>query len=98
MTDPLTSALILISFQLNKEFQGLVKGNVQIESDNTYIDMYSYWEKLRQHNVPSLLTLGPLVSSVKMSSFKLSIQPNMCQLNEVNLKFKLCKYSKTLLS
>ena len=87
-----------IFFQFTKEFEGLMKGNIQFESDNTHIDLYSYWEKLRQHNVPSLLTLGPLVSSVKMSSFKLSIQPNMCQLNEVSLKFKLCKYSKTLFS
>ena len=83
----------IIFSQFTKELEGLMEGNIQFESDNSYIDLYSYWEKLRQHNVPSLLTLGPLVSSVKMSSFKLSIQPSMCLMNEISLRLKLCKYS-----
>merc|ERR1711962_276181 len=75
--------------QFQKEFQGFVKGNIQTVSDNRHVDFYSYWEKLRQHNVPSLLTVGHLVSSVKMASIKLNIQPSMCELKEVNLKLKL---------
>ena len=70
----------------------MIHSNVQAECDNTYVDFNSYWEKLRQHNIPSLLNVGPLESSVKYASVKVAIQPRSSQLNEMNLKLKLCKY------
>ena len=81
-------------FQFQKEFQGqsLIHSNIQAECDNTYVDFYSYWEKLRQHNIPSLLNVGSLESSVRYASVKVAIQPHSSQLNEMNLKLKLCKY------
>lgn len=88
----MSSDYIFFILQFQKEFQGFVKGNIQYLSDNRYVDFYSYLEKLQQHNVPSLLTVGHLVSSVKMASVKLAIQPSMCQLKEINLKLKLCKF------
>ena len=81
-------------FQFQKEFQGqsLIHSNIQAECDHTYVDFYSYWEKLRQHNIASLLNVGPLESSVRYASVKVAIQPHSSQLNEINLKLKLCKY------
>ena len=80
----------IIVFQFQKEFDGVVKGNIKTESDNALVDFSSYWEKIRQHNLPSLLTLGPLMSSVRMSSLKLAIEPAMSQ--EIDIKLKMCKY------
>ena len=81
-------------FQFQKEFQGqsLIHSNIQAECDNTYVDFYSYWEKLRQHNIPSLLNVGSLESSVRYASVKVAIQPHSSQLSEMNLRLNLCKY------
>ena len=80
---------LIFVFQFQQEFNGVVKGNIKTESDNDLVDFPSYWEKIRQHNLPSLFTLGPLMSSIRMSSLKLAIEPAMSQ--EIDIKLKLCK-------
>ena len=76
---------------MTKEFHGLIDGKFTTETDNEFIDFYSYWEKIQQNNLPSLLTVAPLMSSVRMSSARLTINPSMSDLKEVTLKFRLCK-------
>ena len=69
----------------------MINGEFSAESDNEFVDFYSYWEKIKQNNLPSLLSVAPLMSSVRMSSARLSINPMMSDLQEVGLKFHLCK-------
>ena len=77
---------------MSKPFNGLINGEFKFESDNEFVDFYSYWEKIKQHTPSSLPATLPFASSVRKSSTSLEINPSMSELKEVNLKLKLCKY------
>ena len=77
--------------QYTKQFDGLLNGEFRYESDNEFIDFYSYWEKIRQNNLNSLPYTFPLMSSVRKSSARIALTPAMSELKEVALKIKLCK-------
>merc|ERR1740136_439985 len=72
-----------------KSFSGPVNGEFKYESDNEFIDFYSYWEKIRQTRFTSYPEIVPFLSSVRKSSVKLEINPAMCELKEVALKLRL---------
>jgi hypothetical protein len=72
-----------------KTFTHYLNGEFRAETDNEFVDFYSYWEKIVQHDLISLLTVGPLMSSVRMSSAKLAINPSLSELKEIQLKINL---------
>jgi hypothetical protein len=72
-----------------KRFHGLIDGELSADSDNEFVDFYSYWEKIQQNNVYSILNVAPLMSSVRMSTTRLVLNPSMSDLKEVSLKFRL---------
>ena len=83
---------IFLLFQFSKHFNGLFNGQFIYESDNEFVDFYSYLEKIRQHSPLSLPVTLPFVSSIRKSSARLEINPAMCELKKATLKIKLCKY------
>lgn len=75
--------------KIDKTFNHFVNGEFRAEADKEFVDFYSYWEKIIQHNPISLLTAWPLMSSVRMSSAKLAINPALSEVKEVQLKVNL---------
>merc|ERR1712061_69648 len=75
--------------RFSKHYNGPFNGQFNYESDNEFVDFYSYWEKIRQHSPCSLAHTLPLVSSVRKSSARMEINPAMSELKEVSLKLEL---------
>merc|ERR1719283_351092 len=73
----------------SKHFNGLFNGQFIYESDNEFVDFYSYLEKIRQHSPLSLPMTLPFVSSVRKSSARLEINAAMSELKKATLKIKL---------
>merc|ERR1712088_464831 len=81
----------------SKPFTGLFNGEFRYESDNEFTDLYSYWEKIRQNSFSSFLTAAPIMSSVRKSSIKLVLNPQMSELKEVTLRIKLWTQNPSLI-
>jgi len=65
------------------------------ESDAKYTDLYSYWEKIRQHNgVVSLLESFWLPSTFRMSSAKIVFDPRTSLTKEFSLSLGFVKLAK----
>merc|ERR1712055_234401 len=72
-----------------KSLSGPFNGEFKYESDNEFIDFYSYWEKIRQTRLASYPEIVPFLSSVRKSSVRLEINPAQCEVKEVALKLRL---------
>ena len=70
----------------------LMGGTLDYVSDNEFGDFYSYWEKIRENSLTSLPTTAALISSVRMSSAKFTINPSSNALKQIIFRFKLCKW------
>jgi hypothetical protein len=73
------------------------------ESDAKFVDLYSYWEKVKQHSPVSVLSLGLLPSSIRKTSVKIVYNPTESETKEFSLKFSLgrnfiCKHILILTS
>merc|ERR1711962_1304786 len=77
---------------VSKQFHAPINAQFRLESDNEFVDFYSYWEKIRQNSPSSLPVTLPMVSSVRKSSFRIEFNPSLSELKEVSLKLRL--YSK----
>jgi len=75
--------------RVTKRFSGPLRGEFSYESDNKFIDLYSYWEKINQNSLDSIWTVYPLMSSVRFSTTKLTINPALCEMKEISLKLRL---------
>merc|ERR1719167_1491798 len=73
----------------SKHFNGLFNGQFIYESDNEFVALYSYLEKVKQHSPLSLPMTLPFVSSVRKSSARLEINAAMSELKKATLKIKL---------
>lgn len=71
----------------------LMGGTLDYVSDNEFTDFYSYLEKIRENSLTSLPTTAAIISSVRMSSAQFTINPSSNALQEITLRFKLCKYT-----
>jgi hypothetical protein len=61
------------------------------ESDAKYVDLYSYWEKIKQHSPLSVFSLGFLPSSVRKTSTKIVYNPVESETKELAIQFSLGK-------
>ena len=68
-----------------------IDARLQTVSDNKFTDLFSYWEKIRQHGVASLVNSFFLPSSLRMSSSKIIFNPQQSRTKEVSLTFGLGK-------
>ena len=62
------------------------------ESDAKYVDLYSYWEKIRQHNPTSLIHTFALPSTLRMSSVKVVFNPQLSRTKEISFLIGVGKY------
>merc|ERR1719436_2009754 len=81
--------LTRVSKSLDWLTRQLVKGQFNYESDNKFIDFYSYWEKIRQTRLTSYPEVIGFLSSLRKTSVSLELKPGMCELKEVALKLRL---------
>ena len=82
--------LFQIEFDLGNNF-GL-SSKLSLETDAQYNDLFSYWEKLRQHSPASVLSLGLLPSSIRKFSAKLIYNPAETDIKELTVHFSLGWY------
>merc|ERR1719334_2213968 len=75
--------------KFSKSFSGLASGKFTYESDNEFVDFFSYWQKIRQHSPLSLPMTLPFVSSVRKSSVRLEIDTARSEFKKALLKVKL---------
>jgi hypothetical protein len=61
------------------------------ESDAKYVDLYSYWEKIKQHCPLSDFSLGLLPSSIRKTSTKIVYNPIESETKELSIQFNLGK-------
>jgi len=59
------------------------------ETDAKFVDLYSYWEKVKQHNLASVFSLGVLPSSIRKTSTKIVYDPVESETKEFSLHFSL---------
>jgi len=64
-------------------------GRITLESDAKFNDIFSYYEKIRQHSVSSFLNIGFLPSSLRYAAAKLEYIPSRSEIKEVNVIVKL---------
>jgi len=76
---------------LGKQF-GL-SAKLVAETDAKFVDLKSYWDKLRQLSPMSAVTLGLLPSSVRRTSTKIVYNPNESETKEINFHFSLSKFN-----
>jgi len=71
-----------------------IDAKIEAKSDRTFTDLYSYLEKIREQSVVSLINSFYLPSSLKMSSFRLTIDPRQSRTKEVSITIGALKISK----
>ena len=59
------------------------------ETDAKFVDLYSYWEKVKQHSLVSVFSLGVLPSSIRKASTKIVYDPIESETKEFSLRFSL---------
>jgi len=72
-----------------------VDARLLAETDAKYTDLYSYWEKIRQHENPlSLLNTFWVPSTLRYSSAKIAFNPMTSMTKELSLSLGFAKVSK----
>lgn len=61
------------------------------ETDAKFVDVYSYWQKIKQHGPASIASLGLLPSSIRKTSTKVVYNPTESETKELSLHFTLGK-------
>ena len=72
---PILSGVPLKRFNMNIGAPLEINARVIAESDAKYTDLYSYLEKIRQHNPISLVHTAILPSTIRRSSFRVVFNP-----------------------
>jgi len=73
-----------------------VSSKLQAESDAQYVDLYSYWEKLRQHSPATVSQMALLPGSIRKSSFKIVYNPSESETKEFNVRFNLAQGKRSV--
>ena len=68
-----------------------IDARVVAESDAKYTDLYSYMEKIREHNPISLVHTTVLPSTIRRSSIRVVYNPQTSLTKEVSVVLGLCK-------
>ena len=79
--------LFQIDLDLGKKL-GL-SSKLTAESDAKFVDLYAYWEKVKQHSPISIFSLGLLPSSLRKSSAKIVYNPTESETKEFSINFSL---------
>jgi len=82
---PILSGVPLKKMNLNIGAPLDIDARVIAESDAKYTDLYSYLEKIRQHNLISLVHTAVLPSTMRMSSVRVVFRPETSKTKEVSI-------------
>ena len=88
---PVVSGLPLKKINMNVGAPLDIDARVVAESDAKYTDLYSYLEKIREHNPISLLHTTVLPSTIRRSSIRVVYNPQTSLTKEVSVVLGLCK-------
>ena len=88
---PIVSGVPLKKVNLNIGAPLDIDARVVAESDAKYTDLYSYLEKIREHNPISLLHTTVLPSTIRRSSIRVVYNPQTSLTKEVSVVLGLCK-------
>ena len=89
---PIVSGVPLKKFNLNIGAPLDIDARVVAESDAKYTDLYSYLEKIRQHNPISLVHTAVLPSTIRRSSLSVVFNPQASLTKEVSVVLAVCKF------
>ena len=89
---PIVSGVPLKKVNLNIGAPLDIDARVVAESDAKYTDLYSYLEKIRQHNPISLVHTAVLPSTIRRSSFRVVFNPQASLTKEVSVVLAVCKF------
>merc|ERR1712180_350746 len=82
---PILSVVPLKKMNMNVGAPLDIDARIIAESDATYSDIYSYIEKIRQHNPISMVHTALLPSTIRRSSIKVVFNPQLSKTKEVNI-------------
>merc|ERR1719474_2640521 len=82
---PILSVVPLKKLNMNIGAPLDIDARIIAESDATYSDIYSYVEKIRQHNPISMVHTALLPSTIRRSSIKVVFNPQLSKTKEVNI-------------
>merc|ERR1719347_579463 len=82
---PILSVAPLKSLKMNIGAPLDIDARIIAESDATYSDIYSYVEKIRQHNPISMVHTALLPSTIRRSSIKVVFNPQLSKTKEVDI-------------
>merc|ERR1719187_2237356 len=82
---PVVSGVPLKKINMNVGAPLDIDARVVAESDAKYTDLYSYLEKIRQHNPISLVHTAVLPSTIRRSSFRVVFNPQASLTKEVSV-------------
>ena len=80
---PVLSGVPLKRFNMNIGAPLEIDARMIAESDAKYTDLYSYLEKIRQHNPISFVHTAILPSTIRRSSVKVVFNPQLSKTKEV---------------
>jgi len=66
-----------------------LSAHLKTESDAEWLDLYSYYEKLSQNSLTSLMEALPIMSSLRLSSAEILYNPALSASKEILLKLKI---------
>ena len=89
---PVVSGLPLKKINMNVGAPLDIDARVVAESDAKYTDLYSYLEKIRQHNPISLVHTAVLPSTIRRSSLSVVFNPQASLTKEVSVVLAVCKF------
>merc|ERR1719431_79206 len=84
---PILSGAPLKKMNLNIGAPLDIDARVVAESDAKYTDLYSYLEKIRQHNPISLVYTAMLPSTIRSTSVSVVFNPQLSKTKEVSIAF-----------
>ena len=81
----------IYSFQIELEFGHNIglPSKLNAEVDATLADLYSFWDKVMEHDPVSIFSLGFMPSSIRMSSAKIVTNPVQFESKELSFNFSL---------
>ena len=87
-----TDQILSTNFQVDQRLSSYLSGQFKYESDNKFIDLSSYWEKIKENSLDSLMNVYPFMSSIRYSSARLSINPSYSEIKHAQIQLDICKY------
>lgn len=75
--------------RVDQRLASYLSGQFKYESDNEFIDFDSYWEKIKENSLDSLMNVYSFMSSIRYSSARLSINPSHSEIKHAQIQLDI---------